>query len=927
MACLLRNNIIQSAKKNNISAKYSFAKISLLSLNIAMCMHSVQAAIISSQIDNIMVSDGDKIIADKMHAGSLYGVMKTNTGTVDLGNNVSISVTAPFPYSADGIFILGDNSNLTANKLSVDVAGDSATGLYLFGKNIEANLGTGSSINVEGGSAASLGVIVNDGSSLKADNLFIQTKGDRGIGLRIDTNSSSADLGSNSKIITNGNSSYGVFISANTNNEPNPIAHLKATALNIDTTGFGAYGINAQPNTVVDLGTGSRIKTHGQYATGIWIFGDLRADALVIDAQGADSNGLEARGGTVNIGAGSHITSSSRGALLANENTTVNYFGTADNRNSLSAGSGFGVSSQLAGSTINLKNTDIVINQNGENSYGIWSLQSGKINGENITITGVAGTQGIYAMRDSQIDLTGNLVINMATVDQVAINTEHEDHFAPSRINATGKMLINGSIKSTGGLVNISMQNGSVWSGSAGSDNVNQGYLNINMNNSRWNVAGNSNLDNLLLENSTVDFSKSLNSGDYSTLKVTNLLGAGSFILRTNIAGNSQGVKSTNDKLIVTGTSAGDHSLTIMNRGNQKTTGKEVLTVVETADGIANFTATSSVELGGYLYDIRKNGNNWELYSSANLNPSSTLTSTADASANLLNVSYILNHAETQTLMQRLGDLRQSGQQGNAWIRESGSKVDVFRNGSLKPFNMTFNSTQFGFDKRVSPKTPLYIGTFMGLTHASPHYVFGNGVVQSHHWGVYSTVMADNGFYIDGSAKLSRLKNTFKVTDSQNNSVGGSTNSSGMSASIEVGNKINLKLAGTSFYIEPQGQFTYSHQNAAKLQATNGLTSKLDSYDSTLGRISALLGYEKNDDNNKVNIYFKSGFIKEFGGNTGYKLNDSSEKHRFKDQWWNNGIGISANLNRAHTIYLEADSTKGGKFHQRKVNGGYRFTF
>ncbi len=57
-------------------------------------------------------------------------------------------------------------------------------------------------------------------------------------------------------------------------------------------------------------------------------------------------------------------------------------------------------------------------------------------------------------MTNSQIDLTSDLVIDMSTPDQMAIATQHDDGYAASRINASGRMLINGSVLSKGGLIN-----------------------------------------------------------------------------------------------------------------------------------------------------------------------------------------------------------------------------------------------------------------------------------------------------------------------------------------------------------------------------------------------------------------------------------------------------------------------------------------
>lgn len=45
--------------------------------------------------------------------------------------------------------------------------------------------------------------------------------------------------------------------------------------------------------------------------------------------------------------------------------------------------------------------------------------------------------------------------------------------------------------------------------------------------------------------------------------------------------------------------------------------------MVKTVDGAASSGASSQVELGGYLYDVRKSGTNWELYASGTV-PEST---------------------------------------------------------------------------------------------------------------------------------------------------------------------------------------------------------------------------------------------------------------------------------------------------------------
>lgn len=930
------------------SVSIQLVTIGAIGLNAIVFSPLVQAADLGSQNGtNITVNDGDRITGDSVDPyGGIYGVMTPtgNTpGNINLGNNVTVNVNDPSGY-AKGIILQGNNSTLTANRLAVDVVGQtSAVGININGNSAHADLGTGSTIKSSGD-----GVVVGHSSTLLASQLSIESTS--GTGLSINDYGSSVDLGSGSQIKTDGGT--GIYIGGLNGNSANGVARFTATNLTIDVQGHSASGINVQRNSVVDLGTNSTIKTNGDYAHGIWSFGQVNAAGLTVDTNGTSANGIEVRGGTTTIGADSHISSALGGGLVTSgTGATINFSGTTAQRNSISSGGSYGASAQSATAVINMQNTDITVDRNGGLGLGLWTLSSGKITGDNLTITGAAGTRGVYAMTNSQIDLTNDLVIQMATPDQMAIATQHDAGYAASRINATGQMLINGSVLSRGGLINLDMRSGSVWTGASLSDNVNGGRLDVAMDNSVWNVTGDSNLDTLTLTHSTVDFASRASSANaFTTLNVTNLSGSSNFVMRADVVGEGDGVNNAGDLLNVSGSSSGNHVLTINNQGSEATTGNEVLTVVQTADGAASFTASSQVELGGYLYDVRKNGTNWELYASGTApepipdpepvptpdpaqppivkpDPAPKPTTTADAGGNYLNVGYLMNYVENRTLMQRMGDLRKQSKEGNIWLRGYGGSLDSFASGKLSGFDMGYSGIQFGGDKRLSDETPLYMGLFIGSTHASPDYRGGNGTARSDYMGIYASYMAQSGFYSDLVVKASRQKNSFHVLDSQNNGVSASGSASGFSASLEAGQKFSLNQSGNGFYIEPQAQFTYSQQNDMDMKASNGLNIHLSRYESMLGRASVVVGYDVTTGNSQLNMYVKTGGIREFSGDTDYRLNGSREKHSFKGNGWNNGVGVSAQFNKQHTLYLEADYTQGNAFDQKQVSGGYRFSF
>ncbi|SUB82709.1 P.93 [Pragia fontium] len=931
------------------SLNQRLAMASLLSLSALVFSHPALAAELGSQnVDTIVLNDGDKITADLRLYGLLYGVLNESSHTANISLANDVRIAAIDTMRSAGIDIRGNDSVLNGNRLTVEVKGSSVQGINISGQGAHIDLGSGSRVIAERTTGTSFGqdagINITNASTLTANNLYISTSGHSTDGLVIHSSGTSVDLGQGSIIETNGTYAAGIVIS-NFSSEGDGLATLTANNLTIAIQGDSSTGISSDANTLVDLGSGSVITTSGQNSTGASVSGTMTADVLTIHTKGERSVALQATpSGVVNIGAGSHIYSERgsgiqffipRYSSLTDQRGIIYYLGTENNRNTIFAGGSYGVHSADSGK-IKLAYTDINIepaNVDPTNEAGIalWASNRGEIIGDNLTIHGAAETYGVYAQYAGQIDLTGDTTIYMANPTDIAIATESDDYYEPSQINATGKMNIQGGILSRGGLINLDMQSGSQWNGRAYSDNVNGGALNITMTDSRWNMTADSNLDKLVLNNSTVDFSEDKVG---SLLTVDALSGNGRFILRTDLVGD--GVVGTGDKLVVTGESAGDHQLTVLNRGSLATTGHEVLTVVETQDGQATFTSTGKVELGGYLYDVRKNGTNWELYSSgidgqppnpSKPDPESPITSSADAGANFLNIGYLMNYAETQTLLQRMGSLRQNGKSGDMWLRGFAGKFDSFSGGKLSHFDMNYSGMQLGADKRVFAEVPLFAGLFIGQTHGKPNYRSGDGTTKSDSAGLYATYMANNGFYLDGVAKYSHIKNNFNVRDSQNNRVNGNGTSNGFSASLESGQKFSLNQPGHGWYIEPQAQLSYSQQGTSNLVASNGLKVNLGSYESIIGRASAVVGYELLQGDNSLNVYLKTGYLHEFSGDTDYRLNGSPESHSFKGGWWNNGVGVSALMNKKHTLYLDLDTSTGNKFNQRQINAGYRFSF
>lgn len=222
-----------------------------------------------------------------------------------------------------------------------------------------------------------------------------------------------------------------------------------------------------------------------------------------------------------------------------------------------------------------------------------------------------------------------------------------------------------------------------------------------------------------------------------------------------------------------------------------------------------------------------------------------------------------------------------------------------------------------------------------GYSKGDLDYGYGNGSIDSKSIGAYGTYIAKNGFYSDLVLKYNWMKNDFKVLDSAGDRVTGKDiNTDGFAASLEVGRRYHFekenkgKEVKEGWYVEPQAQLVMGHYSGDSFRASNGLKVEVDSYDSILGRIGVNIGKEIKSGKNPVNAYAKVSYVHEFDGDVNYYLNSSKEDASFGDSWWVYGVGITAQINKKHNLYLDIERASGGRFTQSwAVNGGYRFTW
>lgn len=849
----------------------------------------------------------DVIASSSVATGSgIY--LSGQMGTVTAGDNVVLNINVTEPdsgvYNSSIAGISANNSSSTSNGDTMIKLGETHITSVKYG--IHASTPTSTAYQTI--------ITLGDNSSINANSTALNIQRNATVTLgdyaRISAGSSGVSVGAitaaQGATINIGDEA----IIGNTNTNGNSIGViatgvLASTPTQISTITIGERVTISTSETV--LGGSHAVKAGTGGFSGNPMIGliNIRNDAK-ISTVGASSYGLYATvaDSVINVGTGAEISTTGTSSYAV-------YSGVYTDDSASSAGGATNIGD------------DATITTSGSSAHAVYADKSGSITiGDNATIsTTDSSAYAVYAANAGQIILNGGKI---SASDYAIYSTD-----ASSQVTGNGVFDIDGTIyATTNGSVGITFEDDSYFKGQTSLETA--GTIDFDMSGTDWTMLGNSNLTNLMFSGnqSTVTFSE---SGNYNTLTVEKLSGEnGLFNMRTDIVGDGSGVNNQGDLLVITDSSSGTHQINVVNNGSVATDGTETLTVIDTADGGATFTLTNQVEAGAYLYDLRQasNATDWELYSVGQKSNS------ANNSISILNLNYLMNYIENQTLMQRMGELRQTQTEGgDTWGRVYGGKLSSFDHQGLKGSKLNYWGLQLGVDKNVNStdKWDVYVGILGGISKGSTDFSVGDGNIDSYYGGIYGTYKEYNGFYIDLIAKYFRTKNQYNTVSSSGYSVKGDSHSNGYNFGFEIGKRfeLNSKNENDGWFVEPQIQLNFTHYDSTTIKSSNGLKTRLNNFDSYLGRIGTLLGYSTYSiDSNPVDVYLKLSYIKEYKGDTSYTFNDKAkEAYSFKGHWIETGVGINTQINSNHNVYMDYTYATGNMFNQKQINLGYRYNF
>jgi len=622
----------------------------------------------------------------------------------------------------------------------------------------------------------------------------------------------------------------------------------------------------------VSSSTGSNVTVTGSSITGVT--GGARATAFstlvlsnsMVEGTGTNSFGIALLSGSASASNGTRIIGGQNGATLGLEGAGLPASQLQLDRSSVEGKNGAAIVVDYAGTSAAVSTVDVL---NGSTLTG----SSGKI----FEVKG----SGNAAMNVGRSDLTGNVDISDNSVAAL--------HFTQASL--VGNVTADANSTAT-----VSLQQGSQLTGLMN----NVATVNIGEN-SGWNLTGNSQVGDMVLNGGTVKFGA---DNAFYQLNVHNLSGNGLFEIGTDFA------TGQSDVLNVTGTASGTHQLLIASSGNEPANGQPVQ-VVHTAGGDATFAlanANGEVDLGAFSYGLKQDqtGNDWFLDPVAR-----TVSPSTRAVKALFNTALTSWYGELMSFRSRTGELRFNKEKSGAWIRAYGNKYNV-----NDAFGDGYRQTQQGFT--LGADAPLQLGGGQWLLGVMAGHSTSDldlhrgtsGTIKSYYIGSYLTWMDDvSGYYVDSVIKLNRFQNDAKVGMSDGTRSKGDYDNSGVGGSVEIGRHIKLD---DGYFFEPFTQWSAATIQGKDYTLDNGLQAEGDRTRSLLGKVGMTAGRDVQfSDGTKLQPYVRGALAHEFSKNNKVKVNNNVFNNDISGSRAELGAGIAINLSERWQAHAEIEYMNG----------------
>ncbi|EKD9960617.1 serine protease autotransporter EspP, partial [Escherichia coli] len=451
---------------------------------------------------------------------------------------------------------------------------------------------------------------------------------------------------------------------------------------------------------------------------------------------------------------------------------------------------------------------------------------------------------------------------------------------------------------------------------------VNAPSASATMNNTWWQLTGDSALKTLKSTNSMVYFTDSANNKKFHTLTVDELATSNSaYAMRTNL--------SESDKLEVKKHLSGENNILLVDFLQKPTPEKQLNIELVSApkDTNENVFKASKQTIG--FSDVTpvittRETDDKITWSLTGYNTVANKEATRNAAA-LFSVDYKAFLNEVNNLNKRMGDLRDINGEAGAWAR-----IMSGTGSASGGFSDNYTHVQVGVDKKHElDGLDLFTGFTVTHTDSSASADVFSGKTKSVGAGLYASAMFDSGAYIDLIGKYVHHDNEYTATFAGLGTRDYSTHS--WYAGAEAGYRYHVT---EDAWIEPQAELVYGSvsgkQFAWKDQGMH-LSMKDKDYNPLIGRTGVDVGKSFSGKDWKVTARAGLGYQFDLLANGETVLRDASGEKRIKgekDSRMLMSVGLNAEIRDNVRFGLEFEKSAFGKYNvDNAVNANFRYSF
>lgn len=295
-----------------------------------------------------------------------------------------------------------------------------------------------------------------------------------------------------------------------------------------------------------------------------------------------------------------------------------------------------------------------------------------------------------------------------------------------------------------------------------------------------------------------------------------------------------------------------------------------------------------------------------------------TTNENALAVADTGSILFMQWRAETDDVMQRMGDVRSSGKTG-LWVRHYGGRSEF---GSS---DYDYLALQMGADRLVyDGDVKVLAGAAFSYTDGDAKYSTGTSDAKSYAFTAYGELLTQSGSFLTAALKYGALRNEIELSKT----IDGEFRADAWAFSVETGHRFAL---AKSFFVEPHVGLTYAKVNGDSFRVGDNASVKQDDFDSLVGGVGLTLGFSCPNDRGDVYLRLDQKYDFQGETSTGFYSN-GREVNRFdKDlggSWFEIGLGAKARLTESLTGYAEFETAQSGEVETPfRWNLGLRYTF